>query len=140
MKFSKKQGIQHATRKSTRGLDANKLDKIEAHVENLIKPIRVRERNLIVHNKKFKTRNNCRETDLLLNNIVHLQHDTVKIHGELGFENEKTIRRNADYLRAKLPLIIINQDLAKSCNLDEGDLTEYLFYHKLSELNAEEYL
>ena len=139
MKFSKKQGIQHATRKSTRGLDAKKLDFISAHLMTLNRSIGSI-RNLIIHNEKFGTKNKNRETDLLLNNIIHLQHDTVKIHGELGFETEKTIRRNADYLRAKLPLIIINQDLAKSCNLDEGNLTEYLFYHKLSELNAEEYL
>ena len=139
MKFSKKQGIQHATKKSTRGLDAKKLDNISAHLQTLNKPIHSI-RNLWLKNEKFLTKNKMRETDLLLNNIIHLQHDTVKIHGELGFENEKTIRRNADYMRAKLPLIIINQDLARSCNLEEGDLAEYLFYHKLSELNAEEYL
>jgi len=140
MKFSKKQGIQHATRKSTRGLDAKKLDFISAHLQTLNKPIHTSTRNLWIKNEKFLTKNKLRETDLLLNNIVHLQHDTVKIHGELGFENEKTIRRNADYMRAKLPLIIINQDLAKICELDEARLSVYLFYHKLSELNAEEYL
>jgi len=140
LKFSKKQGIQHTTRKSTRGLDAKKLDNISSHLQTLNKPIYTSMRNLIVHNDKFLTRNKNRETDLLLNNIIHLQHDTVKIHGELGFENEKTIRRNADYMRAKLPLIIINQDLARSCNLAEHDLAQYLFYHELSKLNAEEYL
>ena len=92
--------------------------------------------NKLVKHGSFHTKNSCRETDIWLNKKVHLQHDTVKIHGELGFGNEKTLRRNADYERSGLPYIIINQDLAKMCNLDEGDLTEYLFYHELSKVNA----
>ena len=77
-----------------------------------------------------------RETDILMHGVIHLQHDTVKIHGELGYENVKTIRRNCDYERAGLSWIVINQDLAKNCNLDEADLAEYLFYHELAKRNA----
>ena len=93
----------------------------------------------IIKDPKFQTKNMCRETDLVLNKKVHLQHDTVKIHGELGFETTKTLRRNADYERAGLPYIIINEDLAKANNLEEGDLTEYLYYHELSKIQAKEY-
>ena len=137
-KWSKKQGIQHATRNATRNFDAKKLDNITTQLEMLQRPIYC-EMNKIIKHGAFHTRNSCRETDILLNNKVHLQHDTVKIHGELGFENEKTLRRNADYLRAGLPLIIVNQDLAKNCNLAEADLAEYLFYHELSKINAMRY-
>lgn len=135
-KFSKKQGIQYATKKSTRGLDANKLDYIQMQFHNLNKIIHCIRNKIIQHNK-FHTRNKCRETDLLLNNQIHLQHDSFEIHGELGSENQKTVERNADYLRAKIPYCIVNQATAKNCGeLDEADLAEYLFYHEISKLNA----
>ena len=137
-KFSKKQGINYATKKATRNFDAKKLDLIQMHIETLLVPIYA-VRELIIKNVKFQTKNMCRETDLVLNKKIHLQHDTVKIHGELGFENAKTLRRNADYERAGYPYIIINADLAKANNLEEGDLAEYLYYHELSKIQAKEY-
>jgi len=134
-KWSKKQGIQYAQKKATRNFDAKKLDNIVMQLEELNRPIYCK-MNVMLKDYDFHTRNHYRETDILLNKTVHLQHDTVNIHGELGFENVKTLRRNADYARARIPYIIINQDLAKMCNLDEADLTEYLFYHELSKINA----
>ena len=136
--MSKKQGIHYAQGKATRNFDARKLDYITTQLGILTKPIYCRMNEWIKHGN-FHTRNKMRETDILLNKTVHLQHDTEKIHGELGFENEKTLRRNADYERAGLPYIIINQDLAKMCGLDEADLAEYLFYHELSKINAKRF-
>ncbi len=135
-KWSKKQGIHYAQGKATRNFDAKKLDKIVLHLEQLSKPIYCQINEIIKNPHFLNSGNSCRETDILLNNFVHLQHDTVKIHGELGYENKKTLNRNEDYARANLPYIIINQDLAKMCNLDEADLTAYLFYHELSKRNA----
>ncbi len=130
-----KSGYRAGVKKATRALDARKLDYITTQLELLTKPIYCK-MNEWIKNVNFQTRNFMRETDILLNNTVHLQHDTEKIHGELGFENEKTLRRNADYERAGLPYIIINQDLAKMCDLDAADLAEYLYYHELSKRNA----
>lgn len=134
-KWSKNQGFQYAKGKATRNFDAKKLDYITMQLEMLTVPIPC-EMNKWIKKKNFQTRNHLRETDILLDNVVHLQHDTVKIHGELGYENIKTMRRNADYERAGLPWIVINEDLAKNCNLDEADLAEYLFYHELAKRNA----
>jgi len=134
-KWSEKQGIQHARGKRTRNFDAKKLDNIVMQLAGLTVPISCK-MNVMVKNKNFQTRNSFRETDILLNDMVHLQHDTVKIHGELGYGNTKTVRRNADYERAGLPYVIINEDLAKMCGLDEADLTEYLFYHEVAKWKA----
>ena len=87
---------------------------------------------------KFSTPNNIRLPDLLVKGIpeVILEHDTVKLHGELGFENEKTIKRNQDYARANRPFFIINEDLAKHLGFDESKLATYLYYHTISQFRS----
>lgn len=130
-----KQWANHTKKKMDRNSDAKKLDNIQTQLEILQTPIHsVREK--IIHDENFATRNHNHETDLLLNKTVHLHHDTVKTHGELGHPNEKTLKRDADYERAKLPYIIINADLAKECGLDEADLAEYLYYHELQKMEV----
>lgn len=128
--MGKNQWANYTKKKMDRNSDAKKLDNIQIQLEILNLPIHtVREK--IFHNKNFTTKNNNHETDLLLNNVIHLHHDTVKIHGELGSPNKKTLQRDTDYERAGLPYIIINADLAKECRLCEADLAEYLYYHEL---------
>ena len=85
-KWSKKQGIQHANKNATRNFDAKKLDNITTQLEMLQRPIYCKMNEIIKHGS-FHTRNSCRETDILLNNKVHLQHDTVKIQEYLLFLN-----------------------------------------------------
>lgn len=115
-------------RSQTRNGDAWKLDIIQhglAKLENPIHSIREKE---IADSGFF---NGGHIPDLYLNKRIILEHDTVKTHGEMGYENEKTIRRNTDYIITKRPFFVINQDLAKYCKLDEVRLAEYLYYHTL---------
>jgi len=125
-------------KKAERPHDAKKLDYLEMHLINANISV-LREQTL--HNELYSTRNRNRIPDLRHPywNIL-FEHDTVKVHGELGFENQKTVRRNADYTRAKEPFIVINEDLCKSLNLDQGDVAIYLYYHKLMELKSKEEL
>jgi len=127
-------------RNQTRGSDAKKLDYLQLHLDNITPVIpTVRERTIF--NSSFNTRNKVRIPDLQVTttNIV-IEHDTQHIHGELSDPNKKTLARNADYMRANIPFIIINSDLAKLNNLDEADLTVYLYYHKLMEIKSREEL
>jgi len=119
----------------TRNMDAKKLDYLILQLEGLNQPIACL-REVTFQHPRFHTQNKCRVPDLILNKQIFLEHDTAKIHGELGFANTKTLRRNADYERAGIDYVIINQDLAKECHLDEADLAEYLYYHKLAEIQA----
>jgi len=43
-------------------------------------------------------------------------------------------------MRADIPFIVINADLAKLNNLDEANLLVYLYYHKLMEIKSKEEL
>lgn len=131
-----KQWANETKKKMTRNSDAKKLDYIQTHLEMLQdKPISV-VREKIYHEEEFTTRNKNHEADLVLNDFVILHHDTIQIHGELGFPNEKTLQRDCDFERAVLPTIIINADLAKAYNLDEGDLAVYLYYHEKQKQEA----
>ena len=120
---------------ATRNFDAKKLDYIETQLSLLNQPIACL-REVTFQHPRFHTQNKCRIPDLILNKQVFLEHDTAKIHGELGYANKKTLRRNCDYHRAGIDYVIINQDLAKECHLDEADLAQYLYYHKLAEIQA----
>ena len=112
----------------TRNGDAGKLDYIQKGLARLEYPIHtVREKE--IEDEGFL--NGGHVPDLILNKTVILEHDTQKMHGELGFEEGKTLRRNADYIITKRPFFVINQDLARYCKLDEIGLSQYLYYHTL---------
>lgn len=133
--MGKSQWANHTKKKMTRNSDAPKLDYIQNNIS-----LRVTGREKIYHNKKFTTRNNCHEADLVLNDTIILHHDTVKIHGELSVPDKKTLKRDMDFERAGYSYFIINQDLAKHLALDEADLSEYLYYHTLHKLKVREEL
>jgi len=130
-----KQWANHTKKKMTRNSDAPKLDYIQNNIS-----LRVTGREKIYHNKKFTTRNNCHEADLVLNDTIILHHDTVKIHSELSMPDTKTLKRDMDFERAGFNYIIINGDLSKHLGLDEAKLTEYLYYHELHKLKVREEL
>jgi hypothetical protein len=147
-----KSGFNAGRKKATTGADRNKLDKITKYLNDNHTGVHVSKSNHHVKNEIFKT--GVRETDLLLNNKVHLQHDTVTVHCELGYENvqfeaersdkdKKRVRtktRNGEYwqywMETGNPFVVINQDLAKMLGLDEGPLTAYLYYHAMMLDNA----
>lgn len=120
-------------RTQTRNGDAGKLDNIQTGLSKLDIPLHcIREKEIT--DMGFLKGGHV--PDLIINRQVILEHDTVKVHGELGFENAKTLRRNADYAASGRPFFIINQDLAKQCGLDEVNLSQYLYYHSLMMANA----
>ena len=124
--------IIHAIKKKqTRNADASKLDELQLHFNNQRIPV---QREVIIQNSKFNTPNKLHESDFILDKQIHLQHDTYKTHGDLKNPDAKTKKRNADYLRAGLPLIIINQDSAKLHNLDECDLASYRYEEEVGKL------
>lgn len=136
----KKQFMHRASKNATRNFDAKKLDYLQLHLDN-ISPIIPTVRERTIFNSSFNTRNKIRIPDLQVTttNVV-IEHDTQNIHGELSDPNKKTLARNADYLRAGIPFIVINADLAKLNKLDEADLVVYLYYHKLMEIKSREEL
>jgi len=120
-------------KKQTRGLDAKKLDALQKHLtQRGLHTIREND----IFNKEFS--HGYRNADLYfpIHNLV-LEHNTTKVHGELGFENSKSRTKYADYIRGKQHFIIINQDLCKELNIDEGDLAVYLYYHELAKIKSE---
>ena len=124
-------------RKALRNFDATKLDYLQTQL-NIVGIPTIREH--AIHNLNFQTKNQVRIPDLIvtnLNNII-IEHDTQKVHGELGYENEKTVRRNADYMRAGFHFAVINADMAKECGLNEAGLARYLIPYEKMKINAEE--
>jgi len=120
-------------KKQTRGSDAKKLDALQLHLDCAgLHTLREKE----IFNKSFS--HGFRLSDLYfpLWQIV-LEHNTTKVHGELGYENAKSRIKYADYIKGKQHFIIINQDLCKQLNIDEGDLAIYLYYHELAKIKAE---
>lgn len=125
--------IHQATKKAERNHDAPKLDYIQTN--SSIKWFR----EITIHNDKFSTLNHLRVPDLTAqtkDRWIILEHDTTNLHGELGMENERTLRRNSDYARTKKPFCVINQELAKILCLDQAKLATYLYYHTLSQINS----
>ena len=88
--------------------------------------------------QKFSTPNKVRQPDLIIKGVpeIILEHDSIKVHGELGWENERTLKRNQDYARSNRPFFVINEDLAKLLGLDQVALATYLYYHTLSQFRA----
>ena len=136
-----KSGYRAGRKKAVVGADRPKLDAITKYLSENNVGVHVSQSNKIV---KMSDKI-VHETDLLLNGKVHLQHDTVKVHCDLGFErieNDRdkhrlrTLRRNSHYLGAKIPFCVLNEDLARMLGLEEGPLTAYLYYHTMMYENA----
>ena len=130
MPKSSKSFIHQANKKAIRNFDAKKLDYIQ---KNLNLPS-IRE--ISVRDELFSTPNKVRVPDLTIQPLrksdpaIILEHDTVKIHGELADPNQRTEKRNHDYTISKRPFVIINEDLAKMLELDEASLARYLIEHE----------
>lgn len=124
--------INKAKKEALRNFDAVKLDYIQEHSK-----LRWLAGESIF-DEKFETKNHFRMPDLLTPGFpeIILEHDTVKLHSELGMENERTVRRNQDYVRTKRPFFVINEDLAKHLKLDEANLATYMYYFILSQVKA----
>ena len=124
--------INKAKAKASRSFDARKLDYIQKH-----SGLNWLSDNCII-DPKFSTANKVRLPDLLIKGVpeIILEHDSTKLHGELGYENERTLKRNQDYARANRPFFIINEDLAKLLGLDQAKLAAYLYYHSVSQWRA----
>lgn len=129
----KKSFIHRANKKTTRNWDAGKLDKLQKAL-TLYSIGSIREKT-ITHDL-FSTPNKLRVPDLLIGNMIIIEHDTIKIHGELGYENDRTVRRNGDYMITGKPFAVINEDLAYQLGLDEGMLAIYLYFHEVMKINA----
>ena len=146
----KNSGYNAGRKKATVGADRPKLDYITNWLKRSNTGVQVSKSEYRFEDNNFTTP--TRETDLLLNGKVHLQHDTIKVHCELGYEKfegergdkdkkrNKTLKRNNDYWKYWMekgePFIVLNQDLAKLLDLNEGALTAYLYYHALMLENA----
>lgn len=146
----KTSGFNAARKKAVVGADRNKLDYITNWLKVNNFGVQVSKSEYRFDHSEFSTPS--RETDLKLNDRVHLQHDTVKVHCELGYESPdsdrndkdkkrlKTAVRNHDYWNLWMstgePFVVLNQDLARMLELNEGALTAYLYYHALMLENA----
>lgn len=121
--------INKAKEKASRNFDARKLDYIQKYSKlNWLS-------DNTISDPKFSTPNKIRLPDLIIKGTpeIILEHDTIKVHGELGYSNERTHKRNQDYARSNRPFIIVNEDLAKMLKLDEANLATYLYYHELEQ-------
>ena len=126
---SNQRHIDKARKNARRNFDGNKLDYIQKHSKlNWLSD------NTII-DQRFSTPNKERLPDLIIKGTpeIILEHDTIKVHGELGYSNERTHKRNQDYAKANRPFIIVNEDLAKLLKLDEASLATYLYYHELEQ-------
>ena len=132
----KKQWIHNANKKRSRGSDANKLDDIQQHLtQQGFNFIREKE----IFERCFSTRNHLRVPDLTMDagRLVVIELDG-SIHGSLEFQTEKTRRRNADYNRAGIIYILLNEEQMKAENLDMCDLASYRVREVLSKLSSGE--
>lgn len=127
----KKSFVHQDRKKRGRNSDANKLDIIQRDL-----PFATVREKTVTHELFTQARKN-RNVDLMTTNttpriIIELDG---KSHGGLGSIDESTAtqKRNADFTRANMPYVIVNEELADYLNLDKIKLMEYLIYHKLSE-------
>ena len=122
-KWSKKQGIQHATRKSTRSGDANKLDDIQQHLQ---------QQGLVVNREVKHPEFYGRETDIRVifpKGNADLQLDGFSVHGTLESEqNKKTRRRNVHLTKLNLEWRIVDEALCKALGIRVVDMATYLVY------------
>jgi len=124
--------IDKAKKNAVSNFDQKKLEYIQTHSK-----LNWLSGNTLI-DPKFSTPNKVRLPDLMIKGMpeIILEHDSTKLHGELGWENERTLKRNQDYARANRPFFVINEDLAKLLGLDQAALATYLYYHTLSQFRA----
>jgi len=135
MPRGKKQWIHNANKKRSRGSDATKLDELQTHLN--LQGLHFMRENPISDNL-FTTRNLLRVPDLSHwhgDKLIVIELDG-SIHGSLEFATEKTMRRNADYNRAGIIYILLNEEQMKAENLDMCDLASYRVREVLSKLGA----
>lgn len=142
MKRGFKSQIRRQANKLERNFDAPKLDTLQ-RFSNL--PT-IREQK--IYDELFSTQNHIREPDITIkpqkasDPVVLCEHDTVNIHGDLGYESEKTMRRNRDYKRTKRPFFVVNADLCREIEKliipFETKIMLYLYYHTISQWRAEQ--
>ena len=141
MKFSKKQGMNHARKNATRNGDANKLDNIQQHyLQQMDKYSLIREP--VIENHHFSTRNCVRNPDFKITFgkfICYLELDGYFSHGTLDEPNERTVIRNSDYERTKLNYIPLSESDAKQHNLDVADLSQFLISYEHTKEIARSY-
>lgn len=122
----------HASnKKARRNFDAEKLD----YIQKNLGLSSVREQTIQDERFIHKVRN----PDLTVfigKQKVLIELDSVKVHGELGFCNEKTFRRNRDYYAIDQPFCVVNEDLADILGLDHAKLANYLAYHAVDQFQA----
>jgi len=124
--------IDRAKKNAIVNFDQKKLEYIQTHSK-----LNWLSGNTLV-DSRFSTPNKVRLPDLIIKGLpeIILEHDSSKLHGELAYENERTLKRNQDYARANRPFFVINEDLAKLLGLDQAGLATYLYYHTLSQFRA----
>ena len=132
-----KHHIHRANKNRGRNSDAEKIDELQSHL-TLQRIFTVRE--TAIHDELFSTRNHLRVPDLTLTGtsktvIIELDGG---VHGDLELPNEKTLRRNADYNRAGIIYIILNEQQCEAENIDFCDLASYRVREVLSKLKAGE--
>ena len=130
MTSGKESHYHRVVKKATRNMDASKLDYIQ---KNIGLPC-VRE--LTIEDARLTTPNHVRVPDLTVNKHVLGELDSIKVHGELGMECDRTKKRNVDYFLIGRPFFVINEDLAKHLQLDQARLGTYLYYHALMYFSA----
>ena len=120
----KKSFIHQANKRRGRNSDAGKIDEIQTHL-TLQNIHSIRERELF--DARFNTRNKLRVPDLTVTHkgkLIVIELDG-PVHGSLEFQSEKTKRRNADYNRAGIIYILLNEEQCKAENMDLADLASY---------------
>lgn len=133
----KKNFIHQANTKRTRGSDATKLDYIQDHLNQQGLYF---EREKELYNSLFETKNKLRVPDLTMfqkEKLIVIELDG-PIHGSLEMQTEKTRRRNADYNRAGIIYILLNEQQAKEEYLELENLASYRVREVLSKLEANE--
>jgi len=131
--------IHRANKKRTRNSDAEKLDDIQQHLtQQKFNFIRERE----FHNELFSTRNHIRVPDLSMrygNHLIVIELDG-GIHGSLEMQSDRTKTRNADYNRAHIIYILLNEEQAHGEDppLDIVSLADYRVREVLCKLESGE--
>ncbi len=135
MPRGKKSFIHQANKNRDRNSDAYKLDDVQQHLtQQGFNFIRERE----IHNTLFSTRNAIRVPDLSYwagDKLIVIELDG-GIHGSLEMPTEKTMKRNADYNRAGIIYILLNEEQCKAENLPVVDLASYRVREVLTKLEA----
>ena len=128
-------------RSMERNFDGSKLDKV-AHILNVLGVNYEREE--VIFNPHFSTKTHTRNPDFKIKTewgMIILEVDGESIHGLYDLsETEKTTKRNADYKRAKIPFITLNEGEAKHYNLKWESLIPYLIGMAIQSLKAESFI